>query len=105
VSGDIKPNLDELTRRVENMVEKASQMVPLPELLHPEFMKAHTKFSSLEEMGTASGLFCLSHEAEEMASIFRSPEWSEFVVANSSFASWDEMIKAAGVERFKKAFE
>src|SRR5947209_17137877 len=94
---------DELIRRMQDALSQATGQVSLPELMPSAFMQKHTKFSSLEDMLSASKLAKEEATAEELGPILQSPEWNQFVAANSSFASWQDMIKAAGVERVKKA--
>lgn len=48
---------DKFKRDLQRKFDKFGGKVPLPELFHPEFMRQHTKFATLQEMVDASGLF------------------------------------------------
>jgi len=95
---------DKVLREITNKLEKATGRVSLPDLMPAAFMKRHTRFESLNAMLTASALVKEGTTTNELAPILQSPEWNQFVAANSPFGSWQAMIKAAGVERVKRAF-
>jgi hypothetical protein len=93
-------NGDEIMRRIE---EVAGGRVSLLELLTPAFVQQHTKFMSIDEMFAKSELTRESNTDEDVTVILRSEEWNKFVIENSEFSSWDEMIQVAGAERRKSS--
>jgi hypothetical protein len=66
---------------------RGKHKVPLKELFNSEFLQKHTKFNTLEEIANKSGL---SIEKEEDLDNLK-----KFIVENSTFKSWDGLLKAA----------
>ncbi len=92
--------LDEAKRKLEDLQARArnlhgSHQVPAGELLSPDFMHRHTRFTTFEAMVTASGFKVES--SEDFAAI-PNAEWDAFIRAATPFAGWDEMLGAAGQE-------
>lgn len=96
----IKVNNNGIKRLFKNIesIEKR-QSVKLGDLLNSEFMSKHTEFSSLNEMFDSSGLPCETEE--EFNNIPRS-KLDEFIINNTEFGSWDEMLRKAGAEHISK---
>lgn len=92
--------LDEVQRNLEKLSDSASkingvQEVPLTELLTPGFLAKYSRFLSVDEMFTASGFRVEnSEDLEKISGI----EWDHFIEGNTTFASWEEMLSAAGSE-------
>ena len=82
--------LDKLTKNLKNLEGKKA--VPFKDLFTPQFLKKHTKFSSLEDM-FAKSRFTVNSQ-EDFKSI-PDAEWDKFITDNSNFASWQEMLKVA----------
>jgi hypothetical protein len=89
--------LDELQQRVRRL--DGPHDVPLNELLNPEFMLKYTHFSSFQDMLDHGGYSVKT--PEDFKAIPDAP-WDAFISANSTFASWHEMRKAATVEWTKR---
>jgi len=95
---------DDLSKKLEDLAEKAesihgTQEVPLSELLTPGFLAKHTRFLSEDEMFEASGFKV--ETAEDFANI-PDEEWDNFIQQNTPFASWSDMLSAAGTEWTQK---
>ena len=96
--------LDELNKKFDDLVESAetingTQQVPLSELLTPSFLAKHTRFLSEDEMFEASG-----YKVESSEDLEKIPDedWNEFIGKNTPFATWGEMLSAAGTKWGKK---
>lgn len=91
--------LDELQRNIGGLESRASsihgkQEVPLDELLTAGFLAKYSRFLSADEMFKASGFKVES--SEDFANI-PDDEWGRFVQENTTFATWPDMLSAAGV--------
>ncbi|NUT60143.1 hypothetical protein [Herbaspirillum sp. C9C3] len=96
--------LDEFSRHLKQLAENASkidgtQNVPLPDLLTPEFMSAHTRFPNAQALFDGSGFKLDS--VEDLKAI-PDEDWDRYIQAESSFSSWRDMLSAAGVIWMKK---
>lgn len=96
--------LDELSRKIKDLAKRAQDLdgqheVPLAELMPPEFVSGCTSFASLEELFEASPFKIDS--AEDFKAI-PDAEWDTFIAESTSFASWQEMQKAAVQARTAK---
>lgn len=92
--------LDELQQNLKELADRASEMhgkqeVPLSELLTPGFLAKHSRFLSTDEMFEASGF---KIESTEDFTKIPDDEWNRFIQQNTSFATWDDMLSAAGTE-------
>lgn len=87
-------------RKLEELSQPRS--VSLPDLMPPDFMRANTKFSDVQEMFVKSELADVGEE--EIKSVLESKAWNAFVRTNTKFANWSEMLKAAGVEELRNHF-
>lgn len=90
--------LDQLKRKLEDLSRKAESIggehsVPMGELLTPAFLEGCTLFNSADELFEKSG-FNLEAQADFAA--LPDDAWDEFIRGNTSFASWKEMLQAAG---------
>jgi hypothetical protein len=96
--------LDELQKNLEELGDRASQIhgtqeVPMNELLTPGFLAKHSRFLSPDEMFEAAGY---SVESSEDFANIPDEEWNQFIQQNTTFASWDDMLSAAGSEWAEK---
>ena len=94
---------DELSKKLDELKESAESIqgtqVPLGELLTPGFLAKHTRFLSEDELFEASGLSVQSTEDFEK---IPDEEWDNFIQQNTPFASWSDMLSAAGAEWAQK---
>jgi hypothetical protein len=94
---------DELSKRLDDLKESADSIqgtqVPLGELLTPGFLAKHTRFLSEVEMFEASGFRIQT--AEDFEKI-PNEEWDNFIQQNTPFATWSDMLCAAGAEWAQK---
>lgn len=89
--------LDELRRRVDAI--SSPQQVPLSELFSSDFMSEHSTFTTFEQMVNESPFAVKS--AEDFKAI-PSADWNSYVQHSTTFASWQDMIKDAGIRWMKK---
>ena len=67
------------------------------ELLTPDFMEKHTEFKNFSEMAKSSD-FKIENEIEFKDAI-ETENWNLLVKENSDFNDWNEMLRAAVIER------
>jgi hypothetical protein len=92
--------LDKVKKKLEDLQSRAcnlhgSHQVPAGELLSPDFMRHHTRFTSFEAMATASGF---KVESSEDFTAIPDAKWDAFIRAATPFAGWQAMLGAAGQE-------
>jgi len=95
---------EELSKKLNDLAEKAESVhgtheVPLSELLTPGFLAKHTRFLSEDELFEASGFEVKT--AEDFEKI-PDDEWDQFIQQNTPFATWSDMLSAAGTEWTQK---
>jgi hypothetical protein len=86
-------------KEVERDLERAvggTRNVPLTELMPPAFIRECTdgKFNTIDEITAAYPGEAKTQE--ELTALLASREWNAFIKANTSFETWDEMMKGAG---------
>lgn len=94
-------------REREKLLEKIAKLRgthtgSVDQLLVPDFMLRFTNFASVDEMVEKSGFEV--HNAEDFAAV-PADEWDQFIAANTQFATWLDMISAAGSECFARALD
>jgi hypothetical protein len=87
-------------RKLEALSQPRS--VSLPELMPPRFMRTYTNFADIQEMFDKSALADAGEE--DLKSKLESEDWNAFVRANTQFANWTEMLKAAAAEDVRRRF-
>jgi hypothetical protein len=94
---------NKLSEKLDDLKERAEAVqgtqVPLSELLTPGFLAKHTRFLSEDEMFEASGFKVQT--AEDFEKI-PDEEWDNFIQQNTPFATWSDMLSAAGAEWAQK---
>lgn len=70
------------------------------ELLTPDFIEKHTKFENFNEMIKFSD-FRIENEIE-FKDATETVKWNLYVVENSDFEDWNEMLRTAVIERASK---
>jgi len=94
-----KIDLSGLRKLEQNMrTLSGTQRVALTEILSPAFMRAHTRFSSFENMLEKSPFTVKT--AEDFRAI-PDAEWEAYVRRSTKFTSWEAMQKQAGAEWVK----
>lgn len=81
--------LDELRRRLDQFGRE--QLVPIGDLLTPEFMRRNTPFSSVDEMFESGGFEVSGQEDFDEIR----PELDAFVARETRFTDWEDMLEAA----------
>ena len=76
--------------------------VSLDELMPPAFMRANTKFQSIQEMFDKSE-FAEAKE-EEIKETFETEAWNAYVRSNTRFNDWKEMLSVAAAQEIKQRF-
>ena len=87
---EVKKKLDDLSRNVKALSGKHN--ISIKELLSPDFVSKHTKFSTVEDMFNASGF---KIESQEDFSAIPDDKWDEFIHSISSFENWKAMLDQA----------
>jgi len=86
----LKKNLEEISN---------TNQLRFDELFNIQFLSEHTSFTSLDDMFEKSGFKVES--ADDFKAI-PDQEWEDFIIANTSFESWEDMQKAATVAVMSK---
>jgi hypothetical protein len=94
---EMQKRLGDLSRRAKNL--EGPQNVSITELLTPAFLSKCSRFRSAAELFEASGFTVNSQE--DIASI-PDDKWDAFIKQNTSYSSWEEMLKAAGTAWVKR---
>lgn len=74
--------------------------IPLGELLPPEFVASSSKFSSVQELFDASGF---TVNTQEDLKAIPEDKWNAFIVANTSYGDWQELLSAATAKWIAKS--
>jgi hypothetical protein len=90
---EFQRELKRLQRNAERI--NGENRIPFYHLFSNEFMKGHTKFSSIHEMFEQSPF---TVETEEDFLAIDDQEWDEFIKTHSNFNSWAEMQEEAVLE-------
>ena len=97
--------LDTLQRNLQRLGDRARALdgthsVPLSELLHPGFIRAHVRgCSTVEEWFQKSGF---KVDSTDDFKAIPDAEWDAYIRSSTSFSSWEDMLKAAGTEMVKR---
>jgi hypothetical protein len=84
--------LKELQRKLKDL--KGEKRVALPDLLPDDFIRKNTDFKTLQAMIDASGV----KNQEEIGN----DKFSKFIATHTRFSDWEEMLKTAGAEYYKR---
>jgi len=90
-------------KKLQSELEKmeGTHIIPMEEVLNPDFMIRFTNFSSFDDLIEKSGY---TVETEEDFERIPDKEWDEFISANTQFLSWQDMLDLAGKEYFQQQF-
>jgi hypothetical protein len=96
--------LKELQRRLETLASniravEGTNEVPTSEALSPEFLAAHTRFTSIQELFNASGFIV---ETPEDFKAIPDEQWDVFIQNITGLSSWKEMLQCAAAAWTKK---
>lgn len=85
--------IDRVERRLKDLSRRAQELhgqhsVLFSELMSPEFISNCSRFSSLEELFSASNF---KIESMEDFKAIPDEEWDTFIRNNTSYSSWEEM--------------
>ena len=94
-----KVNISFDDRKLKKLQRKSKELngekaIPLTELLPDNFIRRYTDFQTLQAMLDASGI----ENSEEIGN----EKFSKFVSTHTRFSNWEEMLKTAGAEYFKR---
>lgn len=95
---------DDLSKKLNRLANNARDLgntksASLTDILTPEFIAQHTKFSSADELFEASGFDVSSQTAFEA---IPEDQLDTFISSVSSFSSWREMLNSAGAAWAKR---
>jgi hypothetical protein len=93
----LKRRLDQLAENVRSL--SGERTVAMKDILTDDFMQAHTKFSSFEEMLTRSGF---AVETQDDFKAIPDAEWDAYIHSNSIFATWTEILTAGAREVLRR---
>ncbi len=93
----VTSNFGEVSKRLNDLAQRARDLdgqhsVPLPELMPPDFVSGCSSFATVDELFAASPF---KLDSPEDFKAIPDAEWDEFIAANTSFTSWEEMQGAA----------
>jgi hypothetical protein len=92
--------LDSLSKQLEQLAENAEELSntkssSFDEILTPDFMSRHTKFSNANNFFEASGFNVIDQTSFDA---FPEDKLNIFVDSVSSFGTWRELLNTAGAE-------
>ncbi len=92
--------LEEFSKKLDDLAVSAAALdgehtLPMSELLTPEFVSKHTRFSNVNAMFSASGY---KFESQEDFAAIPDEKMDEFIRSISSFPNWREMLGEASKE-------
>jgi hypothetical protein len=97
----IKEAQDKLNKIINGVEElEKENSVPLDNLMTDAFVKKHTGYDTFENFIIGSSLVKKSEEITE--EIIYSDEFNVYVIKNTDFKSWEEMLQSAAVEYVQK---
>lgn len=85
-------SLEQLTKNARDIASQGQYEVRLGDLMHQDFMEAHTKFPTLQAFFDASGF---KVDSPEDLTAIPDEEWDAHVRSSSTFESWIDMQKTA----------
>jgi hypothetical protein len=93
----ITTNFDQVTKRLNDLSKRAQELdgehvVPLAELMPPEFMSECSSFQSLDELFKASPF---TIDSPEDFKAIPDADWDQFIAQHTSYETWQEMQQAA----------
>lgn len=91
-------NLERRLEKLQKDIEENAGLeeISFNELFNPEFMQKHSRFASAEALREASPFKIESEES------FNDERWDAFIRSVTSFESWQDMLKQAGIEYLQR---
>ena len=99
----LRKRMDDLHKNIDIMKGEKFRLTDInldyikKELLTPDFMEKHTKFSSFDMM-IKSSEFKIENELE-FKDTANSTKWNEYIIKNTEFKNWNELLRIAVLER------
>ncbi len=99
----LRKRMDDLHKDIDIMKGEKFRLTDInldyikTELLIPDFMEKHTKFSSFDMM-IKSSEFKIENELE-FKHATNSTKWDEYIIKGTEFKNWNEMLRIAVLER------
>jgi len=93
-------SIDKISRNLNKIAEKKS--VTFGELFNQEFLTACSSFTSIEDMFDKSGF---KVETPEDFAAIPDDKWEDFIKANTTYSSWEEMQSDAGSKYFQRMLD
>lgn len=93
----LNSNIEQLKNNLEEISN--TNQLRFDELFNAEFLSEQTSFTSLDDMFDKSGF---KVESADDVKAIPDQEWEDFIIANTSFESWEDMQKAAAVAVLSK---
>ncbi len=87
--------LKQLQKNLEAM--KGTQKIPLSDVLTPEFVQSHSRFSDFDSLLAEVGI-----TSKEELDAYPDAEFDAFIAANTSFESWVDMQKQGATDYAKR---
>ena len=87
---EFQKKLADLSNRTQRL--NGAQNIPITELLTSEFLSTCSHFKSAVELFETSGFTMRSQEEFDA---IPDDKWNAFIRQNTSYSSWEEMLKAA----------
>ncbi len=97
---EIMENLDALTEEARQLLE--TRNVQVDELFTTDFMQEYTEYPDLQSMFESSEFPV--HSIEDFGTV-PDDQWDAFIVSNSDFSDWAEMLQTAVEEWVERQLE
>ncbi len=99
--------LNKLNRKLKSFEKKATAIdgknqVSLNELLAPSFLGRYTKFVTFNEFEEKMLENGFSVQSQRDFENLPEKEWNSFIMLNTQFSSWNDLLKKARTEQVKR---
>jgi hypothetical protein len=82
---------EKFKRKLEKL--EGTKDIKLVELFTDSFMQQYTNFGTFQDMVNACGIEILKEQSEKL---------TQFIIANTRFKTWEEMLKTAHARYIKR---
>jgi hypothetical protein len=95
----VKLNLDGL-KKLERKVRELDgrKQIPLSDLFPPSFLRAHTRFSSLDDLEAKARERGFSLGSQEDWDNLLADQWNAFIAEHTHFTTWKDMLGKGAAE-------